>query len=68
LTVGLTIPAYEYALKCSHILNLLEARGAIGVGERTQLMGRCRALARRCAESYLQRRESLGFPLLAGRA
>lgn len=60
LAAGLILPAYEYALKCSHLFNLLEARGAVGVGERTQLMGRCRALARRCAEAYLQRREVLG--------
>lgn len=60
LAAGLILPAYEYALKCSHLFNLLEARGAVGVGERTQLMGRCRALARRCAEVYLQRREVLG--------
>jgi glycyl-tRNA synthetase alpha chain len=68
LAAELILPAYEYALKCSHLFNLLEARGAVGVGERTQLMGRCRALARRCAEAYLQRREALGFPLLAVRA
>ena len=68
LAAGLILPAYEYALKCSHLFNLLEARGAVGVGERTQLMGRCRALARRCAEVYLQRREALGFPMLAVRA
>ncbi len=61
---GLIIPAYEYALKCSHVFNLLEARGAVGVGERTHLMGRCRALARGCAEGYLRRREELGYPLL----
>ncbi|HEY3247693.1 MAG TPA: glycine--tRNA ligase subunit alpha [bacterium] len=63
---GLVLPAYEYVLKCSHLFNLLDARRAVGVGERTQLMGRCRTLARRCAEIYLQRREALGFPLLAG--
>lgn len=56
LEAGLILPAYEYTLKCSHAFNLLEARGAVGVGERTQLMGRCRALARRCAEAYLQQR------------
>lgn len=64
LSRGLIIPAYEYALKCSHVFNLLEARGAVGVGERTHLMGRCRALARGCAEGYLRRREELGHPLL----
>ncbi len=61
---GLLLPAYDYVLKCSHLFNLLEARGAVGVGERTNLMARCRALARRCAESYVARREQLGYPLL----
>jgi len=59
----LVLPAYDYALKCSHLFNLLEARGAIGVAERTTLMGRCRALARRCAEAYITEREALGYPL-----
>jgi glycyl-tRNA synthetase alpha chain len=63
----LVIPAYEALLKCSHIFNLLDARGAVGVAERAVLMGRCRALARRCAELYLARREEIGWPLLRGR-
>jgi len=67
LDLGLVLPAYEFVLKCSHLFNLLDARGAVGVGERTQLMGRCRALARRCAEAYLQHREALGFPLRSAR-
>ncbi|MDQ7843783.1 MAG: glycine--tRNA ligase subunit alpha [Armatimonadota bacterium] len=58
------LPAYDYVLKCSHLFNLLEARGAVGVAERTTLMARTRALARWCAERYLRRREELGFPLL----
>ncbi len=64
---GLVLPAYEYVLKCSHLFNLLEARGAVGVGERTTLMARSRALARRCAERYVARREELGHPLLRTR-
>ena len=63
----LAFPAYEYVLKCSHVFNLLDARGAVGVAERAALMGRCRALARRCAELYLARREEMGWPLLRGR-
>ncbi len=63
----LTLPAYEYVLKCSHVFNLLDARGAVGVAERASLMGRSRALARRCAELYLARREEMGWPLLHGR-
>ncbi len=64
---GLILPAYEYVLKCSHLLNVLDARGAVGVAERTSLMARTRALARRCAEGYVARREKLGYPLLRTR-
>jgi glycyl-tRNA synthetase alpha chain len=61
---GLVLPAYEYCLKCSHTFNLLDARGAISVTERTGYIGRIRNLARRCAEEYLKQREAFGFPLL----
>lgn len=64
IDVGLVLPAYDQVLKCSHLFNLLDARGAIGVAERTTLMARCRQLARRCAERYVAKREELGFPLL----
>ncbi len=60
----LVLPAYEYCLKCSHTFNLLDARGAISVTERTGYIGRIRNLARRCAEEYLKQREAFGFPLL----
>jgi glycyl-tRNA synthetase alpha chain len=63
-SVGLALPAYDYCLKCSHTFNLLDARGAISVAERTRFIGRVRTLARRCAECYLKTREELGFPLL----
>ncbi|MBF0515531.1 MAG: glycine--tRNA ligase subunit alpha [Nitrospirae bacterium] len=49
---GLTLPAYEYCLKCSHVFNLLDARGAISVNERTGYIARVRGLARQCAEAY----------------
>jgi len=61
---GLVLPAYDYCLKCSHTFNILDARGAIGVTERTHFIGRVRALARRAAEAYLTQREAMGFPLL----
>lgn len=61
---GLVLPAYEYCLKCSHTFNLLDARGAISVTERTGYIGRIRALARASAEAYLEQREEMGFPLL----
>ncbi|HAI21690.1 MAG TPA: glycine--tRNA ligase subunit alpha [Clostridiales bacterium UBA8153] len=62
----LVVPAYEYVLKCSHVFNLLEARGKISVTERTGYLGRVRALARACARAFLDQREHLGFPLLKG--
>lgn len=61
---ALVLPAYEYCLKCSHTFNLLDARGAISVTERTGYISRIRNLARRCAEEYLKQREAFGFPLL----
>jgi glycyl-tRNA synthetase alpha chain len=61
---GLVVPAYDYVLKCSHTFNLLEARGAISVTERTSYVGRVRTLARLCAQAYVEQREKLGFPLL----
>ncbi|KLU65978.1 MULTISPECIES: glycine--tRNA ligase subunit alpha [Desulfosporosinus] len=61
---GLVLPAYDYVLKCSHTFNLLDARGAISVTERTSYIGRVRALARLCAQAYVEQREKLGFPLL----
>lgn len=60
----LIMPAYEYCLKCSHTFNLLDARGAISVTERTGYIARIRHLARACSKQYLQQRKSMGFPLL----
>ena len=64
LDAGLILPAYDYVLKCSHIFNVLDARGAISVSERTSYISRIREMARRTAVAYVARRESLGFPLL----
>jgi len=61
---SLILPAYEYCLKCSHTFNLLDARGAISVTERTGYIARIRNLARACAEGYLKQREDMGFPML----
>jgi glycyl-tRNA synthetase alpha chain len=62
---GLPWPAYDYCLKCSHTFNLLQARGAISITERTGYITRVRRLASHVAQLYLQQRESMGFPLLA---
>lgn len=64
IEAGYVLPAYDYVLKCSHTFNLLDARGAISVSERTGFIGRVRNMARLCAQSYLEQREKLGFPLL----
>lgn len=62
----LVFPAYDYLLKCSHTFNLLDARGAISVTERTAYIGRVRDMARKCAQIFVQQREKLGYPLLKG--
>jgi len=64
--LGLPLPAYEMMLKASHTFNLLDARHAISVTERARFIGRVRALSRAVAQSYYERREALGFPLLQG--
>lgn len=64
LNANLELPGYDYILKCSHAFNLLDARGAISVTERTNYITRIRNLAKRCGVTYLEKRESLGFPLL----
>ena len=64
IKVALVLPAYEYCLKCSHTFNLLDARGAISVTERTGYIARIRNLVRACAEAYLGQREKIGFPLM----
>jgi glycyl-tRNA synthetase alpha chain len=62
---GLILPAYDYVLKCSHIFNVLDARGAISVSERTSYIARIRDLARRTAELYIEERRRVGFPLMS---
>ena len=51
---GIVLPAYDFCLKCSHTFNLLDARGAISVTERTGYIARIRNLARKCARGYLK--------------
>lgn len=62
----LIVPAYDNVLKCSHAFNLLDARGAIGVNQRTGYISRVRNLSRLCAKKYMEQREQLGYPLLKG--
>jgi glycyl-tRNA synthetase alpha chain len=51
--------AYELALKCSHVFNLLDARGAISVTERVGVMARIRALVIGVAKAYVEQGEAL---------
>ena len=60
----LVIPSYEFVLKCSHTFNLLDARGAISVSERTTYIGRVRALARVVARKYIEQRREMDHPLI----
>ena len=52
---GLVYPGYDCTIKCSHIFNLLEARGAISIAERAKMIGRVRTLASQAAELYLEK-------------
>lgn len=61
---GLVFPSYDYVLKCSHVFNLLDAKGVISVTERTGYIKRVRTLAREIAKTYVAERERLGFPML----
>jgi glycyl-tRNA synthetase alpha chain len=51
---GLPLPAYDQVLKCSHVFNLLDARGAVSVTERAQYIARVRDLARAVAKEYVE--------------
>ena len=63
----IVLAAYDYCLKCSHTFNLLEARGAISVTERTGFIARVRNITKMCAEAYIKQREEMGFPLCKSR-
>jgi glycyl-tRNA synthetase alpha chain len=56
------LPAYSYVLKCSHVFNLLDARGALSVTERASYILRVRRLAKRCCAAWLQTLEAEAEP------
>ena len=58
------ISAYDYVLKCSHLFNVLDTRGAIGVTERAGYFRRMRDMTREVAKTYVAQRERLGHPLM----
>ena len=53
------LAAYDLTLRCSHLFNLLDARGAISVTERAAMIGRVRKLAVRVAELWLRQRSGV---------
>ena len=60
----LVLPGYDCILKCSHLFNLLDARGVISKDERTNYINRIRKLAAQAAALYVEQRKEMGFPLL----
>ncbi len=56
LSEGLFYPAYDFCIKCSHVFNILDARGVIGAEKRADFISRVRALAKSCAEAYIKRK------------
>jgi glycyl-tRNA synthetase alpha chain len=50
---GLALPGYDYCVKCSHVFNVLDARGAVSATERQRFIARVRDLACRSAELFL---------------
>jgi glycyl-tRNA synthetase alpha chain len=55
LEKNIVLPAYDAVMKCSHLFNLLDSRGAISINERTSFVGRVRNLARTVAQKYLEK-------------
>lgn len=64
IEAGLVLPAHDYNLKCSHLFNILDSRGVIGVTERANYFRRMRDTARRVSELYLEQRQRLEYPFL----
>lgn len=52
---GLLLPAYDQCLKCSHLFNLLDSRGAISVTERVKLIGQIRTMVNQIARQFVER-------------
>src|SRR5690606_180568 len=62
LAAGAIIPSYDYVLKCSHLFNVLDTRGAIGVTERAYYFRRMRDMTRNVAAAYAEQRQQLEYP------
>ena len=52
------LPAFDLCLKCSHLFNLLDARGAISVTEQVGIIARIRALAVAAARSWVDQQRT----------
>lgn len=63
--IGLVLPAYDYCLKCSHVFNVLDARGAVSVSERARLIQRVRTLACQIAAAYVKSSDQLAESAVA---
>jgi glycyl-tRNA synthetase len=63
LAANLLIPAYDYVLKCSHVFNVLDTRGAIGVTERAKFFRRMRDMTRDIAAAVVAQRQEMEYPL-----
>ncbi len=64
INAGFVLPAHDYVLKCSHLFNVMDTRGAIGVTERAVYFKRMRKLAAQIAALYIKQREEKSFPAL----
>ena len=65
LEKGLVLPAYDNVIKCSHIFNIMDTRGAVSYTERMTLFGKMRELSRKVSEAYLAQRQELEYPWLS---
>ena len=52
--MALVYPALDLALKCSHVFNILDARGAVGVTQRAAYINRIRGRVRACCLKYVE--------------
>lgn len=64
ISAGLVMPAHDYNLKCSHLFNVMDARGAVGVTERAHYFRRMRNIAVQTSQLYLEQRQRLEYPFL----
>ncbi|MDR1433660.1 glycine--tRNA ligase subunit alpha [Candidatus Endomicrobiellum devescovinae] len=63
----LPLPAYDAVMKCSHLFNLLDARGAISVSERVGYILRVRTMAKSVAEKYLTMADGFNLDVVANK-